>query len=227
MPNRRKSARCAHQLRKNGVRRSLVTCVLAFAALAAATGAPGALNMKWYSFDDLNCTHRVDPVTVIFFYNGYQTWVNRHIPHHGVWTSDVTYEGIEKTQKFWDAGYCTQQWGAFASGPFWETRYHIRFREGHYFDATFGNFSIGTPHHETNVSCGHAVDRTIDGWSGYDKGRRQLANTMAINGPHYSYYKYVGNSALMTQCNGWTAGSNGQARYIRIDSLYGPTRSQS
>jgi hypothetical protein len=168
----------------------------------------------------------VDPVTTIFWYNAYQEWVNRHIPHHDVFDQDVTYEGsIDPPQNFWDAGYCTMQWGAWASH--WalsDSRFHVRFRDGHYTDPTFRTFSLATPHKELRKDCGHVVISTnSNGWSGFDEGRMKLDNQMSAAGGHYSYYKYVGNSAQMTQCNGTVAGSNGQARYIRIDTETGAT----
>jgi hypothetical protein len=194
--------------------------------LVAASSSAGALNIKWYSFNDGSCSKRVDPVTTIFFYNAYAPWVNRHIPHHGVWVNDVTYEGsVEPLQYFWDANWCTPLWGAWASASALAgSRYHVRFREGHYVDPVYTNFSLSTPHHETRQSCGHVVDPTVNGWSGFDQGRKELANTMAAPaGPHYSYYQYVGNAMQMTQCNGALAGSNGQERYTRIDTLDGPS----
>jgi hypothetical protein len=224
--NRVTNAGAAHRAMRHGRRVSCIAAALAAAlltALAVSASASAALDIKWYSFNDLYCTNRVDPVTTIFYYQAYAPYVNVHIPHHGLWTQDVQYEGsVEPLQRFWDAGYCTPQWGAFASAAAWESsRYHVRFREGHYADATFWYFSLATPHHETRQGCGHVVDPTSGGWSGFDEGRRALANTMA--GPHYSFYQYVGNSALMTQCNGALAGSNGEARYTRIDTLNGPT----
>jgi hypothetical protein len=191
--------------------------------LVAASASSAALNIKWYSFKDSGCTQSVDPVTTIFWYNGYQTYVQKHIPHHGVWVYDVQFEAsVEPLQYFWDNGYCNGNWGSFASAyANASARYHVRFREGHYPDSSYFWFSMATPHHETSQGCGHVVDPTVNGWSGFDEGRAKLANTMA--GPHYSYYQTIGNSALKTQCNGAQAGSNGVERYTRIDTLNGPT----
>ena len=209
--------------RKGGARLALAICGTALLGLVAASSSSGALNIKWYSFNNGSCATRVDPVTTIFYYNAYAPWTNKHIPHHGVFVNDVTYEGsVEPLQYFWDAGWCTPLWGAWASASaIASSRYHVRFREGHYYDATYGNFSLSTPHHEVRYGCGHVVDPTVNGWSGFDEGRLKLANTMAP--PHYSFYQTVGNSAQMTQCNGALAGSNGVERYIRIDTLSGPT----
>jgi hypothetical protein len=211
---------------RRGCRLGLTAVALAACALAAAQSTPAALNIKWWSFSDQSCTRRVDPVTTIFWNNAHQTWVNRHIPHHDVFDQDVQYEGsVDPLQNFWDAGWCTAQWGAWASH--WalsDSRFHVRFRDGHYVDPTFRTFSIATPHHEVRRDCGHVVDPTnANGWSGFDEGRRKLAHQMAMQGPHYSYYKFVGNTGMVAQCNGQMAGSNGQARYTRIDTETGPT----
>jgi hypothetical protein len=224
---------CAAQLRRAPAEwrtRALTFGASALVAMLGALAAPSAgaaeLNIKWYSFRDQACTQRVDPVTTIFFYNAHQEWVNRHIPHHNVFVLDVQFEGIaEPLQNFWDAGYCTAQWGAWASAyANADSRFHVRFRDGHYTDPTFWTFSIATPHKELRRDCGHAVIATnSSGWSGFDEGRLKLATQMSTSGGHYSYYKYVGNSAQMTQCDGTVAGSNGQARYIRIDTEFGPT----
>jgi hypothetical protein len=47
------------------------------------------------------------------------------------------------------------------------------------------------------------------------EGRAAIYN--AMNGPHYTYVDYVGNSAPRTQCNGWVARSNGNVRYVQIE----------
>jgi hypothetical protein len=215
---RRRSAWLARRL-------TILAFLLCGATIAVAQPAQGALNIKWYSFKDSGCVTRVDPVTTIFWWLATNPAVQSHIPHHGGWGLDVQYEAIASDgQWMWDAGWCTFQWGAFAdntaAAP---SRFHVRFRAGHYQDPDFVLFALATPHQERRKPCGHEVLPTDGaGLSGFDYGRNRLAQTMG-GGGHETYYQYVGNAALMTQCTGAVAGSNGNARYTRIYTENGPT----
>ena len=186
--------------------------VLVASALAFAGVARGGLDARWYSFDR-PCTARKDPVTVVFYYRALATWVDTHLGHHTGW-GDTWFDG--SVQYYETGGVCSPQQGSRANGSFSESRFHVRWREGTYSDSTYGAFSHATPHYERKVDCGHAVTPTTGGWSGYDEGRRAIYN--AMSGPHSTYVKYVGNSAVMVQCNGWAAASNGNVRYVRIST---------
>ncbi len=199
-------ARCAR------TPRCFVPTLALAGALAFAAVARGALDVRWYSFDS-SCSARKDPVTVVFYHRASATAVDAHLGHHTGW-GDTWFDG--SAQFYETARVCSPQQGSRANGAFWETRFHVRWREGTYADPTYGSFSLATPHYERKVDCGHAVTPTTNGWSGYDEGRRAIYN--AMNGPHYTYVRYVGNSAVMVQCNGWAAASNGNVRYVRIST---------
>jgi hypothetical protein len=195
----------------------LVAAVIPTAGVLPAGPADAALDIRWYSFKHgHNCydAQRVDPVTVIFYHLGYADWTTNHIGHHTGWGNNWDPDA----QQFVTNGLCYTQHGSRADGWVIETRFHIRWRGGTYADPTYWYFTIGTPHREKAVSCGHAVYPTETGWSGFDAGRQVVWEAMALYGGHYNFSSYVGNSSPRPQCNGWWAQSNGYALYVRIDN---------
>ena len=172
------------------------------------------LNIRWYSFGDQACTNPTDPVSVIFYGSATSDRTSNHIGFHTNWGNTIL-DGSD--QYFVTGGYCNALDGQRADDNAFESRHHIRWKASNVVDPDIGQVTIGTPHYEDIQFCKHAVRETVDGWSGYDRGRRKIYELM--NSGHYNYTKYVGNSAKMTQCDGGVAWSNGQARYVQINAV--------
>jgi hypothetical protein len=179
---------------------------------------PGTPRIEWYSFDDENCTARVDPITAVFFTRYAIENVQRHVNHHTDW-DDVN---VPSPQYFSTNERCAESTNESADDPFFQSRFHIRFKRCDptptYSSCTTPSSSftivLGTPHYEDMVDCAHAVRETVGGWSGFDEGRRKLYNTMYKT--HYVFRKYQGNSRQRIQCDNQIAESNGYVRYIRV-----------
>lgn len=193
--------------------------LLTVAALVLAGTAGATLRIKWYTFNDSGCTNQVDPITTIFYNYGTEDLVQMHIADHAGWNP----VWFGSPQYFWTDETCLQDVNESASASFYQSRYHIRVKhcEDTYFypngcddTGTLGIVTISDPHYEDITSCGHAVRETVNGWSGYDQARRKLYNTMYTL--HYTYTKYLGNSKLLTQCDGGVANSNGYGRWFEI-----------
>lgn len=101
-----------------------------------------------------------------------------------------------------------------------QSRFHIRIKTcgpaGIAASCDSGNglgIVVGTPHKEDILTCGHAVEVTENGLSGFDEGRQELAKEMAK--VYYTYQKVVGNTRVKEQCNLELANSNGWVRFFR------------
>ena len=182
---------------------------------------PSNLAIGWYSYDDPPyCTHKTDPVSAIFYQNAQLQRVINHLNADTPWGAVDT---LGDRQRFLTTHVCGEPDHEHSMGSVFQTRYHIRYRQSEEVDDIMGHYTIGTPHFEditNNGRCddgwpvGHAVRETVNGWSGFDMGRRRLYEYMG--GRHYTFTRNVGNSAHAVQCDNGTAWSNGVVRYIYI-----------
>ena len=158
--------------------------------------------------------NRVDPVNVVF--TGWGTWgrAESQIQSHARWT---TTSG--SGQSFVDHDACRPMHTQRASGE--GTRFHTRLR-GQHQDVVLGWTSMGDAHHEDLVAfpvpCGHAVDSSGPGGSGFDQGRDELARRFASAG-HSSRRVWWGNTQSFKQCDGDYAASDGWAVLIELHQV--------
>lgn len=194
---------------------------------------PTNLQIRWYSYSQSNgnCPGKIDPVSAIFY--GTHDWSNvaDELSEVAGWDPVL----IQASQWFWMKDPNTFGWVCYeersesADGSFYNDRYHIRYIEcysdypvNRYCDDQAEPFVFGTPHYETVHTCGHVVDPTVDGWSGYDQGRKRLHETWDAD-EHFSNSKrYVGNTHPHRGCqaiNGlWYAASNGWVRFFDMST---------
>ena len=168
-----------------------------------------------YTWRDSSCVDAVDPVTAVLYGEATAARALNHISYHTGWGApggSIT----ESVQYFETHFYCDRMDGERASATVVQTRFHVRLRQARDTDVNYGISSVASPHFEDIVTCGwepaHAVRESVNGWSGYDEGRRKLYNTLSPS--HYSYTTYRGNSILFRQCDGGFAGSNGDVRWF-------------
>lgn len=175
------------------------------AALVVASPAYAHFHSNLYAFSDSRCTRIVDPIGAVFYGRGEVGRSRAHVHHHSGWGPVI----LTNTQWFYSHGACRAQNGENASGSWYETRYHIRFRQTPDGDAGLGVTTEGTPHYEEITRCGHAT-------RSYDAARRLLADYMSLGG-HATWFEYWGNTAVLIQCDGRPVASNGYVRFFHID----------
>jgi hypothetical protein len=157
-----------------------------------------------YSFGDPACSRIVDPIGAVFYGSGDVGSSRAHVQHHTGWGPVV----VTSMQWFYSHGACRAENGENASGSWYETRYHVRFRQTPDTDPGLGLTTEATPHYEVIRPCGHSV-------RSYDAARRTLAEQMALGG-HATWFEYWGNTAILMQCDGRAAWSNGYVRFIQV-----------
>ncbi len=184
---------------------SAVAAVLA--ALANAPPAAGHFQLALYT--QTGCfSSDVDPVTNVFWDAGGFLATN-HLEHHTGW-----HNGQGSSQWFTSHERCFQHHAQRAGGGLTASRFHARVSP--LLDTAPWSYAAGAAHHERFTYCGHAVDETVNGWSGFDAGRRALYQAML--GTHeYDYVNY-GHTRQFRQCDGDYAGSNGIVGWWRIPS---------
>ncbi|MDQ3822457.1 MAG: hypothetical protein M3321_04360 [Actinomycetota bacterium] len=196
---------------------SALLAILA-AALAVASPASADFNSGLYSHDDGGCASRVDPITAVFYVYGTADRSLNHVRNHTGWTDG----GLGGGQYFASHGVCGPTYGEKRGSGGW----HIRARKTYDDDVNYGTSTVGTPHHEDIVWCGHAVDKggveTQGGLpSGFDQGRQAIVNAFYGAPDHYfGGYQYWGNTQEMRQCDGDPAGSNGNVVWFTIPNYY-------
>jgi hypothetical protein len=153
--------------------------------------------------------NRSDPINVVFTTWGSWGRTASQIETHVGWT--VT---SGSTQSFVDHGGCFQMHAQRASGQ--GSRFHVRIR-GQHWDPMLGWTATGDAHHEDLVlfpiPCGHAVDASGPGGSGFDQGRDELVRRFTSAG-HSSFRVWWGNTQSCKQCDGDYAASDGWAAFI-------------
>lgn len=158
--------------------------------------------------------NRSDPVNVVF--TGWGTWgrAASQIESHADWT---TTSG--SSQSFVDHGGCFQMHAQRASGQ--GSRFHVRIR-GQHWDPAQGWAATGDAHHEDivlfPVPCGHAVDSSGPGGSGFDQGREELVHRFTSAG-HASALVWWGNTQSFKQCDGDFAASDGWTAFIQLHQV--------
>lgn len=175
------------------------------AGLVIVTPAQAHFRSHQYSFGDSACRRIVDPIGAVFYRHGDVGRARTHVQHHSGWGPVI----LTNTQWFYSHGACRAQNGENASGSWYETRYHIRFRQTPDVDSVLGVTTEGTPHYEEATRCGHAT-------RSYDAARRLLADYLGLGG-HATWFEYWGNTAVLMQCDGSAVSSNGYVRFFQID----------
>jgi hypothetical protein len=151
----------------------------------------------------------VDPVTNIYWDASTGARATNHVQYHTGWLND---QG--SPQWFTSHERCFEPFAQRASGGVFASRFHTRLSP--LLDTTPWWYSAGAAHHEDFTYCGHAVDKTVNGWSGFDEGRHAIY--LALLGEHeYDYVNY-GNTRQFRQCDGDYAGSDGLVGWWRIPS---------
>jgi hypothetical protein len=191
----------------------VVGCLLAFAGGVAVAHFDGAS-----PYTHAGCptapSNRVDPVNVVF--TDWGTWgrVESQIESHAGWTATSG-----SAQSFVDHGECRPMHTQRANGE--RTRFHVRIR-GQHPDEALGWTATGDAHHEDlvlfPVPCGHAVDSSGPGGSGFDQGRDELERRFASAG-HPSRRVWWGNTQSFKQCDGDYAASDGWTVLIDLHQV--------
>lgn len=212
----------AARARGSGPRAVLAAILVGFALGVAVVSTPASRahfsTSGQFSHDTDACTsstNRKDPVMNVFYSNATPSNTGTHIQHHTGWTNQ---EGGPQNYKVHaDPTVC--QWNAETSQRASScgscARTHIRFKLTWHGDATWGTTSLGTPHNEDHVFCGHAV---YDPW-GFQDGRTMIYNNVVATGGHgFAGAVYWGNTAEpKPQCNGWQPNSiDGKVDYINM-----------
>lgn len=175
----------------------------------------------------------INPINVVFY--GYDsgadyTRVKEHAAHHGGWT--YSHGG---TQWFLDHGYCLDQDDQsnsnppFQPFPYRPPQYHMRYHTGrespggpYDYDATWGYFTVATPHHEEAVvpaeecgSSGHAVnDNELEPPGGFNRGRNDIKKNWIDSGAHPSGgAEYWDNRHRFRQSEGSWVDEGGQLEF--------------
>jgi hypothetical protein len=158
--------------------------------------------------------NRVDPVNVVF--TSWGTWGRAvsQIESHAGWTATSG-----SSQSFVDHGGCVAMHTQRASGD--GSRFHLRIR-GQHSDAALGWTATGDAHHEDlvmfPVPCGHAVDSSGPGGSGFDQGRDELLRRFT-SAEHSSSLVWWGNTQSFKQCDGDYAASDGWTAFIELHQV--------
>ena len=168
-----------------GVGTALGTVVMLVHLAAADSEAhlDGLVHVKRYTFpNSTSCSdvYRIDPIGVVFYYNATSSNVRAHGGHHGGDGGWNEVSNGSQDQYFYQHG-CIQGpgGGEFADGHWWNDRYHVR-HISHYdaSEAWLGTYSLGTPHFEKSLQCGHAVKVPDNTWptasSGFVAGKWEL-----------------------------------------------------
>jgi hypothetical protein len=185
----------------------------------AAAGQPAladfdAANRYTHRSCPATAANRSDPINVVFTTWG--TWgrAASQIESHAGWTATSG-----STQSFVDHGGCFQMHAQRASGH--GSRFHVRLR-GQHWDTVLGWTSTGDAHHEDLVlfpiPCGHAVDSSGPGGSGFDQGRDELVRRFMSTG-HSSSRVWWGNTQSFKQCDGDYAASDGWTAFIQLHQV--------
>jgi hypothetical protein len=191
--------------------RALFTGVAVASALAWPSSAAAHFELSVYTQRSCFGTD-ADPVTNVLWDSGSARLATDHVEHHTGWTNE---QGSQ--QWFTSHARCHEAFAQRASGGPFSSRYHVRISPT--LDLDPWTYSAAAAHHEDFTYCGHAVDKTVNGWSGFDAGRRAVYE--ALRGHHaYSYVNY-GNSRQFKQCDGDYAGSNGIVGWWRIQGFSG------
>jgi hypothetical protein len=160
-------------------------------------------------------SNRVDPINVVF--TDWGTWGRTvsQIESHAGWRATSG-----STQFFADHGGCYTMHAQRASGE--GSRFHVRVR-GQHADSSLGWIATGGAHHEDvvlfPVPCGHAVDSSGPGGSGFDQGRDQLERSFAVAGGHLVERLWWGNTQSFRQCDGDYAASDGWTAFIELHQV--------
>ncbi|HEX9942299.1 MAG TPA: hypothetical protein VGG03_09805 [Thermoanaerobaculia bacterium] len=211
----------------------IVTCAAFLSVGQARAIQPGG--WAWYSSGGATCSSNdwVDPIGVVFQGKEADAWnVNNHIRDHShlvetPWDDEV-YHQQELSVRTGPSQYgCRHDFypeladhpDAPPSG-----RYHIRtWYIPDPIDPDVDRQTVGTPHHEDLEDCGHAIDRTGDEGSGFDKGRRRIRR-MFIRAGHGVRDDTFGNDIPRHQCDDEWAASNGNGVVITVNHFEDPTR---
>ena len=197
-----------------------VVSVVTFAALWIATvGTPALAHLDTTDrYTHRACpgtaANRTDPINVVFTTWG--TWgrAESQIEAHAGWTSTSG-----SPHSFVDHGGCFSMHTQRASGL--GSRFHMRVR-GQHSDSTLGWVAAAGAHHEDLVlfpiPCGHAVDSSGLGGSGFDQGREELERRLVAAG-HSSSRVWWGNTQSFKQCDGDYAASDGWTAFIGLHQV--------
>lgn len=211
-----------------GLQRLTGICSVALLLLALPTAAGAQWAPGHYSHRDSNClsvSNRVDPVTLVWYFDATIGRVASHVQSHMGWTNrDGSGQWFKVTD---NPAYCVYTGGngtnyqrASAGGS--STRSHVRYADDAFDNsAQWGYTVFGTPHYETynyGPSCWggqHAVSSP----NGFITARNAIYNAFKNAGHTVAGYKDWGNTQQMKQCDGeYASNSDGRAYFIRVSS---------
>lgn len=159
-------------------------------------------------------SNRADPVNVVF--TSWGTWgrAASQVETHAGWTSTTG-----SSQTLVDHGGCGPMHAQRASGL--GGRFHVRIR-GQHQDPALGWVAVAGAHHEDLVlvplPCGHAVDSSGPGGSGFDQGRDELERRLVAAG-HLASRAWWGNTQSFKQCDGDYAASDGWVVFVALHQV--------
>ena len=171
-----------------------------------------------YAFTNSGCTNKVDPISVVFYWDASISAMHQHAHQHGGW---VYHDGT--FQYFFDHS-CFGQDAQDASNPSWSARYHMRYLWNG--DPTWGTYTLATPHHEDLLTCGHAVDaNSNEPPGGFVMAKWDIGwnwhNWNNGGGSHYFQGSHWwGNNISFTQCDNEQASNDGWVDYVEVNGSH-------
>lgn len=172
-----------------------------------------------YSRGSENCSsldNLVDPVSLVFYgYGAYgETYGHSHRTFDLLDAISGWGDSDSSTQYAGSHSACTAMEREAANGCGDCTRYHIRLNQTHHQDLSGRFETVGTPHHEVERDCGHAVPP-----DGFNNGRGHVKYLWLLK---YGESKLGnvqnwGNTRPMRQCDGQNAVSSGGVYWLITD----------
>lgn len=192
---------------------------------AAPRAATADFSTSHYSYASSDCSHQVDPISVVYY--GYGAYAETYGHSHRTFDLLNAITGwsasSSSTQYANSHTACTPMEREVANGCGSCTRYHVRLNQTHHQDLLNRYETVGTPHYEVSLNCGHAVPPDNPGTSnpdsGFDLGRGHVKNLWlnSYGSSKLGDTQDWGNTNLMRQCDARYAGSSGRVYWLKTD----------
>ena len=178
--------------------------------------APWSWHVDVYSFDDSDCLHRVDPVTLVLYRNTNADLIFHHFSHHGWgWAAFGN-------QNFWDHG-CAGSGDSRQAADDCSLcdRYHVRWHPGGADDESWGPYVLATPHREQWIwFCdgglgSHATDSYWDAKRVIGERWHQW-QWDPPSGHRFAGHEMWDNKEPRRQCNETEVANDGWVDFVRI-----------
>lgn len=187
--------------------RSIVAVVFVAFAMSASS-ASADFNSGSYSHSSGACNSSVDPISLVLYGPGaYYSLARAKMEsvlnvYRGPWSGDDSASQYANSH-----GFCTPMDGESYDSCDFCNRNHVRLNQTHHKDLKGRYETVGTPHYDQLVSCGHRAQSYV-----YTRG-------YIVGGMSYRYgvsYQTWGNTQPQRQCDGSYVASDGQVAWVNI-----------